>query len=194
MAGTGIPMQITPVDEYNNLFEITDIVSHDLMEKILSTPWLDLPWSRQEGQEHWFRRRISNDSIPWTNEWNDHINKMWPKVGEAIGRKLEISYGSTWWIDEPEFTCDMHTDGDLKGAMQIICIAAHKQLGTCFYHDKNGTQVRKQFLSIPNTGYVMLNFPRKNGLTHLHWHAMSCKVPPGTFRLSSYTLLTPSKQ
>jgi len=194
MARTGILMQITPVDEYNNLFEIKDIASHDLMEKILSTPWLDLPWERQEGQEHWRRRRILNDSIPWTNEWNTHINAMWHKVSKAVGRKLALSYGSTWWLDEPGFTCLMHTDGELSGAMQLIWIAADEQLGTCFYHNKNGTPVRKQFLSISNTGYIMLNFPKKNEYTHLHWHAMLHEVPPGTFRLSSYTLLAPLTQ
>ena len=194
MARTGIPMQITPVDEYNNLFEVKDIVSPELVEKVLTTSWLDLPWIRQEGQEHWLRRRILTDGIPWTSEWDDHINTIWSKVGEAIGRKLEVSYGSTWWLDEPGFTCLMHTDGELSGAMQLNWIAAHEQLGTCFYHNKNGAPVRKQFLSIPNTGYIMLNFPRKNEYTHLHWHAMLSEVPPGTFRLSSYTLLSPSTQ
>ena len=53
MAGVGIFMQITPVDEYNNLFEVKDIMSPELVEKVMSTPWLDLPWIRQEGQEHW---------------------------------------------------------------------------------------------------------------------------------------------
>jgi hypothetical protein len=187
-------MQITPVDEYNNLFEIKNIVSHDLMDHILSTPWLDLPWARQAGQEHWLRRRILNEHIPWIKEWDNHINTIWSNVGEAIGRKLNIPYGSTWWLDEPGFTCLMHTDGELPGAMQLSWIAAHEQLGTCFYHNKNGTPVRKQFLSIPNTGYIMLNFPRKNEYTHLHWHAMLSKVPPETFRLSSYTLLAPLAQ
>jgi hypothetical protein len=187
-------MQITPVDEYNNLFEVRDIISPALVEKVLSTPWLDMPWIRQEGQEHWPRRRIINDSIPWTDDWNHHINAMWPQVGAAIGRNLEISYGTTWWLDEPGFTCGMHTDGELSGAMQIVWISANDQLGTCFYHNKNGSSVRKQFLSNLNTGYIMLNFPRPNGYTHLHWHAMLNPVPLGSFRLSSYTLLAPPDQ
>jgi len=187
-------MQITPVDEYHNLFEVRDIMSPALVEKVLSTAWLDLPWVRQEGQEQWLRRRILNDSIPWANEWTDHINIMWTKVSAAIGRKLELSYGTTWWLDEPGFTCGMHTDGELQGAMQMVWIAAHENLGTCFYHNKNGTPVRKQFLSVPNTGYIMVNFPRPNGYTHLHWHAMLNRVPTGSFRLSSYTLLTPLAQ
>ena len=191
MAGAGIPMQITPVDEYNNLFEVKDIISPELVEKVLSTPWMELPWARQQGQEHWQRRRILNDNIPWADEWNDHINIMWHQVGAAIGRKLEISYGSTWWLDEPGFTCGMHTDGELSGAMQLIWISAHENLGTCFYHNKKGTPVRKQFLSKPNTGYIMLNFPRPTGYIHLHWHNMMTPVPPGSFRLSSYTLLAP---
>ena len=194
MARTGIPMQITAVDEYNNLFEVQDIISPALVEKVLSTPWLDLPWAQQEGQEHWSRRRILNNSIPWINEWDNYINIIWSMVGESIGRKLATPYGSTWWLDDPGFTCLMHTDGELPGAMQLIWIAAHEQLGTCFYHDKNGNSIRKQFLSVSNTGYIMINFPRKNGYTHLHWHAMLRKVPPGTFRLSSYTLLAPPTQ
>ena len=187
-------MQITPVDQYHNLFHVRDIMSQELCEKVYATPWLDLSWKRQEGQEHWRRRRIENAGIPWIDQWNHYINAIWPAVGEAIGRNLEISYGTTWWLDEPGFTCGMHTDGELMGAMQIMWIAPNSQLGTCFYHNKNGKQLRHRFASEPNSGYIMLNFPRINGYTHLHWHSMLNPVPPGTFRLSSYTLLAPNEQ
>lgn len=184
-------MQVTPVDKYHNLFLVQDIMTPELCQKVAEMPWLDMPWQRQQGQEQWPRRRILNENLPWFDEWNNHINSVWPVVGAAIGRELAVSYGTTWWLDEPGFTCDIHTDGELPGAMQMVWIAPGPHWGTCFYHNKKGSEIRQQFLSAPNQGYIMVNFPRPNGYTHLHWHAMLNPVPEGTFRLSSYTLIAP---
>jgi hypothetical protein len=65
MAGVGIPMQVTPVDQDNNLFAITDVFPQPLVDQIISTDWMTLPWQRQEGQELWSRRRIDNAALSW---------------------------------------------------------------------------------------------------------------------------------
>ena len=44
MAGTGIPMQITAVDSEHNLFSVQDVFSSELVEQVLTTPWLDVAW------------------------------------------------------------------------------------------------------------------------------------------------------
>ena len=40
-------MQIELVDQDQDLFSVTNIVSPDLQQKILSTPWMDLKFARQ---------------------------------------------------------------------------------------------------------------------------------------------------
>ena len=191
MAGVGTPMQITPVDEYRNLFAVRDLFPQSLVEKILFTPWMQLKWERMGGQETWARRRIFDTELPWAEEWNVHIVKIWPELEKALGYKLQSPRGGSWWVDEPGFVVGVHTDGSLPGAMQITWISDNPSLGTCFYHDKNKTQIRKHFLAEPNAGYIMLNPVNQAGYTHLHWHGMENPVPAGTFRVSSYTLIYP---
>jgi hypothetical protein len=184
-------MQITPVDEYKNLFEVRDAFPQSLVEKILFTPWMQLKWQREKGQEHWLRRRIVESELPWINEWNASILEIWPMIEQTIGLPLNHASGTAWWVDEPGFTVMPHTDGSLPGAMQITWISDNSGLGTCFYHDKSQTQLRRRFMSEANVGYIMINFADKSGYNHLHWHSMMNPVPEGTFRLSSYTLIHP---
>ena len=184
-------MQITPVDSYNNLFEVRDIFPQSLVEKILFTPWWNLQWERIPGLEAWHRRRIFESELPWANEWNENIVKIWPELGQLIGHELAHPQGTTWWLDEPGFAIGCHTDGPLPGTMQITWVSDNPGLGTCFYHDKNQTQLRKRFVSEPNAGYIMINFADKVGYSHLQWHSMTNPVPDGTFRISSYSLINP---
>ena len=189
MAGTGIPMQITPVDHNNNLFFVKDVFSQSLVDQIISTDWLALPWCRQEGQESWPRRRIENQSLPWNSEWDQICQKLWPVLEQSIGYKMANYQGTAWWVDEPGFTCDMHTDGEMPGAMQMTWIG-NVNLGTAFYHYKNSNALRHQFEVSPNTGYIMINRPTQDGYRKLQWHAMLNPVPADQFRLSSYSWIT----
>jgi hypothetical protein len=191
MAGVENIMQITSIDENNNLFKVESLLPDHLVEKVLATPWLDLEWDRQQGQETWTRRRIRNEAIPWQQEWDIYLSNAMPKIEQLVGRKLKSYIGTGWWLDEPGFTCAMHTDGDMPGALQMTWIAAQPELGTCFYNYKDPDAVRYQFLARPNSGYIMLNNIDASGYRQLQWHAMLTPVPANTYRLSSYTWITP---
>lgn len=185
-------MQITPVDEYRNLFAVRDVFPQSLVEKILFTPWMHLKWERMMSQETWLRRRIIESELPWADEWNAAIVKLWPELAAGIGHELSWPRGTNWWVDEPGFSVGVHTDGPLPGAMQITWISDHPGLGTCFYHDKAKTKIRYHFQAEPNAGYIMINFSDSIGYTHLNWHGMEHPVPAGTFRVSSYSLINPT--
>lgn len=183
-------MLITAVDHYCDLFVIQDVVPESLVKKILTTPWLDLPWQRQEGQESWTRRRIDNQSLPWIAEWDQWFEQHMPMIERSIGRKLRGYQGTAWWLDEPGFTCAMHTDGEMPGAMQLTWMGNHPDLGTAFYHYKNPDTLRYQFPMQPNSGYIMINSLDSSGSRHLQWHAMLTPVPENSFRLCSYSWLS----
>lgn len=191
MAGVENIMQITSIDENNNLFKVQELVPKHLVEKVLATPWHELAWDRQEGQETWARRRIRNEEIPWQQEWDIYLANMFPTIEKLVGRKLKSYIGTGWWLDEPGFTCALHTDGDMPGSLQMTWIADIPELGTCFYNYKDPGAIRYHFLTKPNSGYIMLNNPDPTGYRQLQWHAMLTPVPAGTYRLSSYTWITP---
>lgn len=186
MAGVSTSMQIRPVDNENNLFLVENIMPPELVRKVLATDWLGLPWARQEGQENWKRRRIDNSAIPWIKEWDDYASKIWPDIALHIGRELEGYQGTAFWVDEPGFTCSMHTDGELPGSMHLTWFGARHTHGTAFYWYKDPDKLRYQFPMIPNNGYIMINKPDEIGYRQLLWHAMLTEVPENSFRLTSY--------
>jgi len=188
MAGTGTLMQITAVDQDHNLFRVTDVFPHSLVQQILATDWAILPWQRQEGQESWARRRIDNRSLVWHQTWDQCCEELWPKIGAALGKHIDRYQGTAWWVDEPGFVCDMHTDGEMPGAMQMTWIG--HDLGTAFYHYKDTAAVRHQFAVEPNTGYIMINNADPMGYRKLQWHGMLTPVPADSLRVSSYSWIT----
>ena len=181
-------MQITAVDQYQDLYQITDFCPADFVEQIVKTDWLALSWRPQDGQESWPRRRINDHELPWLDQWDQHCHAVWPQIANALGRKLKVYHSTAWWVDEPGFICKMHTDGEMPGAMQLCWIGA-QNLGTSFYHYRNPASLRYQFAMNANTGYVMINSPDSVGARHLQWHAMLNPVPKNTFRVTSYSWL-----
>jgi hypothetical protein len=184
-------MKIEPVDSENNLFAVRDVFPEHIVEKVLSTPWLDLSWRKQEGQESWLRRRINDGDIPWATEWDNHLRSIWTEIAQGVGCDVGDYCGTGWWLDEPGFNCAMHTDGELPGSLHMTWIADSPELGTCFYQYKDPQYVRHHFRAAVNSGYIMINKLDANGARRLQWHAMLNTVPHGTFRLSSYTWLNP---
>jgi hypothetical protein len=180
-------MQITPVDDQNNLFRITDVVSPELAQLVLTTDWLSLPWTRQPGQESWPRRLIDQTAIPWIEQWNQEMQQLWPMLEQHL--KLELlSYASTaFWLDETGFVCNMHTDGELSGSLHLNWMGP----ATCFYWHNRSDTVRYQVPAVPNTGYVMLNQSDSTGYRKLIWHDMPTPVAADTFRLTTYIWLRP---
>lgn len=185
-------MQVTAIDHYHNLFLIENVFPKNIVEQVLATDWLSLPWQRQQGQEHWLRRRIDNLAVEWIDEWDQSLQQLLPMIEYQTGINLQMAstQNTAWWLDEPGFTCAMHTDGEMPGAMQLTWIGANSQLATAFYHYKNPESLRHQFEFKPNTGYIMINSPDKNLARHLQWHAMLNPVPVNSFRLTSYTWIS----
>jgi hypothetical protein len=94
MAGTGTLMQITAVDQDHNLFRVTGVFPQDLVQKVLATDWINLPWQRQEG--HQKRRRIDNLSLEWNHEWHQYCEELWPKIGAILDRSVAQYIGTGW--------------------------------------------------------------------------------------------------
>jgi hypothetical protein len=193
MAGDTIVL-VTPVDTENNLFRVENIIPNDLVNQILHTDWLNLPYTRRQGTEFLKRRRIDNEKIPWIEQWTQYCQKLWPKLAEKLDIKIHDypdNHGTDWWVDEPGFMCNIHTDGEMPGAMQLYWIGADVRLGTVFYNYKDSKSLRHQFLMQANSGYIMINQPDAQEFRRLQWHGMRTPVPAGTFRLSSYSWITP---
>ena len=79
MARTGIPMQITAVDQDHNLFAIIDLVPQSLVDKILETDWLSLEHTLTEGNRL-LRRQVQNNQLPWIDEWHDCMRQSWQSI------------------------------------------------------------------------------------------------------------------
>jgi len=187
VARTGTPVQITAVDQEHNLFSAESIVPTALAHQVLATDWLNQPSSQQPGQNHMRRKLINNVYLPWINEWHKYCNSIWSSIGSAIGCDLLPYSGTAFWIDLPGFVCDMHTDGELLGAMQLIW----RGTGTTFFWHNSTATERYCVPNGPNTGYIMNNMPDARGYQPLLWHAMLDPVLPNNYRLTSYTWIQP---
>ena len=186
-------MTVTPVDNNFNLFQINNFVPESLVEKILHTNWLSLPYDRENLQTAWHRRLITNSAIAWLWEWQTLLETAWKNMIKQMGPHAwpDRTYpSSTFWVDEPGFNCAVHTDGELPGAVQIYWIGQPDQ-GTVFYHNKNAKDTRYQFEFKSNSGYAMVNLPTQGGYRILQWHGMTAPIQPNTYRVSSYIIATP---
>ena len=193
MARTSIPMQITPVDQDANLFAVTEMIPQSLVDKILQTPWLNLTYHMEPSNRD-LRRRVHNNQLSWIDEWHECIDQAWPDIIKHTGcEHLEYfnldGSATGFWIDMPTYTCPMHTDGELPGAIQMYWIGASDDLGTTWYHYKDPNTIRYSFKFKPNTGYIMINQPDCEGYRKLQWHGMLTPVPDNSFRVSSYSWL-----
>lgn len=180
-------MQITPVDQELNLFCVENIFPQSIVDQVLATDWMSLPWQRQEGQELWPRRRIHENAIPWIAQWHAHFESIWDQLGQQLGINIQPYQGTAFWIDEPGFTCSMHTDGEMPGSLHLTW----RGPATEFYWYKDPSTIRYRALSCPNCGYIMINQADTTGYRRLLWHAMPTPVELNTFRLTTYTWITP---
>jgi hypothetical protein len=180
-------MQVTPVDQERNLYKIQQVMPQHIVDQVMSTDWMSLPWARQEGQEQWRRRRIEESSIPWIADWHRHFESIWPDLEQQLGRRIAPYAGTAFWVDEPGFVCTMHTDGELPGSLHLTW----RGPGTTFYWYKDPAAVRHQVPEQPNDGYIMINQPDETGYRRLLWHAMLTPVPQNSYRLTTYTWIFP---
>jgi hypothetical protein len=186
-------MQITPVDQDHNLFAVTDLIPQSLVDKILQTPWLSLTYHMEPSNRN-LRRRVHNNQLSWIDEWHKCIDWAWDSIVSQTGcdhlEYFNLDGSATgFWIDMPTYTCPMHTDGELPGAIQMYWLGPSEDLGTTWYHYKDQNAVRHSFKFRPNTGYIMINQPNSDGYRKLQWHGMLQPVPDNSFRVSSYSWL-----
>ena len=188
-------IKITPIT--NRLFQVENIFDEQVMETVNTINWLELPWHKGDGHEEWKRRRI-NLGIPEVVELNKMMQPFIEKINEEMSMDINTNT-VTWWLDEPGFTCGIHVDQYLPKTIQVYMICPNEEVGTSFYKPvKPDRPVDDEFIfeisqyplytfkSIPNTGYIMLNYPDSDGSTPLLWHDMHVPVPDNCIRLSCY--------
>lgn len=176
-------MDIIDTDGSGRLYQVNNLLTADELADVMSTHWLDLPWKRGPGQQHWPRRWLLPDQR--VTQLTEYVDSKLNQINELIGKKFN-GIGTHWWVDEPGFTVAMHTDGHLPYTMQLYWEVPSEEFGTVFYHYKTIDSLRYKFLSIPNHGYIMDN-KCDDDYQMLQWHSMLNKVPEGTIRVSSYS-------
>ena len=176
-------MIVSALDTHGRLYEIKDLLAPDQLQEILRQNWLNLP-TQPGNLQH--RRSVDVSEIPHIERW---ITDLLPEINRRLDTAFDQIYGQ-WWLDLPGFHCPLHTDGHLPNALQMYWIAPGEQYGTGFYDYKDQRYPKHQFFSRPNTGYIMRNHANADGSQPLQWHAMLNTVPPNTWRLSSYHIIT----
>ena len=177
-------MQLTPIDDRKRIWQIENLLPPDQVAEIVSLDWLNMPWEKGALQESWLRRNVKWDCPP-VQKVSQYISDRLADINNSVGTDFKSCHGH-FWVDEPGFTVQMHTDGHLPNAMQLYWIIPSEDYGTGFYYHKNKKHLMYQFTSRPNTGYLMLNHNEPDESQPLLWHAMLNPVPAGSYRISSY--------
>jgi len=175
----------------DRLYQIENILPNSLVTQLLELDWASIPWRRGLKQETWPRRNLITTNIQILEQVQQSIWDQIPIIETQCNIEFAIKYPPTqWWIDEPGFDVDIHTDGELPGAIQLFWFGAGPEWGTVFYNSKQPTDILYQFPFRANTGYMMLNGANSDGSQPLQWHGMLNKVPQNTYRVTSYTNLS----
>lgn len=180
--------KFTPVDAQRRLWQVNDLLPKDQADQIAGTDWSTVTTSLSSGQETWNRRQINWDDTT-IQQYVGYINHYLPEINSALGTDFKSMIGH-FWIDLPGFTVELHTDGHVPNSMQLYWTVPSDAYGTGFYRYKQPESLLHQFLSRPNTGYIMLNHLDQDGSQPLLWHAMFNPVPEGSVRVSSYWRFT----
>jgi hypothetical protein len=181
--------KFTQVDDRGRLWQIDDLLPKEQADEITSTDWSTATTVLSSGQESWSRRQINGDN-PLIQQYVRYINNCLPEINSALGTEFKSMAAGYFWIDLPGFTVGLHTDGHVPNSMQLYWTVPSDAYGTGFYHYKQPDSLLYQFLSRPNSGYIMLNHPDEDGSQPLIWHAMFNPVPEGSIRVSSYWRFT----
>ena len=172
------------VDDLGRLWAVRDLLSPAESADIMAVDWPAMLWSRAPQQAHWRRRTIEWNQ-PRLLQLSAMISSRLPEINRALGTDFARAFGN-FWLDEPGFKVDMHTDGHLPAVMQLYWHQPGPEYGTGFYRYRTRSSLIHQFASEPNSGYIMLNHLDPDGSQPLQWHAMFNPVPEGTYRISSY--------
>lgn len=175
-------MIIIPVDEQKNLYRVEEFYPADLLAEFLSTDHLLTPYTKEEMQDYWPRRRLFYDDQSIYSQLDLYVKQQLPIIASTIGVDL-MACDTGFWLDEPGFCMDSHLDNEgVQASMQIYMNDNINELGTTF-HNADGTVRYKPDYTI-NTGYIMINGPEQ-------YHSMPTSVPRDSYRISSYSWLYP---
>jgi len=175
---------ISCVDDRGHLWQVKNLVSDTELADIVAIAWDQLPNRLMQSQEN-LSRKTFDPELGDVRRAGSYITNKLDVVNRLLGTSFQRCSGH-FWMDLPGFTIPMHTDGHLTNVMQMYWIAPGPEFGTGFYFYKDTASLQYQFLSRPNTGYIMRNHMSKEDYQPLHWHGMFNPVPPGCIRISSY--------
>ena len=192
-------MQITAIDNKNDLYTIKNIVSDELLHKLSQEILEAIPYQPMDWQEHLPRRKLSKLPGSVLSQIDEHINTKKDMIGKAINQTIN-HIGTTFWFDQEGFDMGAHIDNPGVGKVMQIYLSDCEDAGTVFYDVSDddiiikddaqkwhydGPQpplkIRKAFEFVSNTGYLMINTP-----TQLH--GLPNKVNKNNVRLSVYCL------
>lgn len=176
-------MIMSQIDDKPNLFSVKDVYSDELIRAIQQVDFMNYQYLRVDLQEFYPRRNIQYSNSDILAQLNKEIVKNLEQISNAIDIPLQDS-GTKIWIDNEGFNMNVHVDNTVVDiALQTYLLPAQINLGTKFYHDAEGQNLRYDFPYIVNTGYIMINSPDQ-------WHGIPNTVPAEAFRCSSYTYFT----
>lgn len=170
-------MQITAVNDRRDLFQVTDILSNELLDLLSKEILESIPFTEQEWQEDWKRRRLTPMPGSTLESIDKYINLQKDTIGKGVGLNI-TQIDTRFWLDLPGFDCPVHLDNEgVDYVMQLFLSDAPYNLGTVFYDNKN---VRKAFEFKLNTGYIMFN-------NNKQLHGMTNVVSKSVQRFTSYS-------
>ena len=191
----------------DRLYSVVDLITPEQLADIHSIDWLQLPTMPNTGQENLVQRCRIDRLHPDIVRINQYIHDAFVGINCALGTNFNQPVESAWWIDHAGFDINIHTDDPVRvtNALQLYWVMPGDNYGTTFYRDllpadypdqKNRresaqVEVLHQFISRPNSGYLMLNHADNLGQKPSLWHGMLNPVPAGSFRVSSYNTVNP---
>jgi len=201
-------MHIASIDEANDLFEIKNVISKEVMDELSKVDLLSLKTTSNPGQEHWNRVAIDIDSHPVFNKILDDARSHKDDISKAVGKKI-TSLAGRFWLDYEGFTVYPHVDASGVDLAFQLYLTDLPYSGTRFFtpdpndmYEKNDNQKwhwmpgsktysdkdpmlpirsipRKKFRCVANTGYIMINHPAQ-------LHSVPVVLKKGELRLSAY--------
>ncbi len=178
-------MKISPIDSTPDLFKVDEILPWDLIRQIEKEDLWSYPWEFQNMQNSWKRRKliIQNTLLAQVDYYYNQVLDLIAEETKIIWENKHCN--SSFWLDYEGFDCAVHLDGEERNftplmAMQVFLSESESNLGTVFYHDEQGKNIRYECPYKINTGYLQFNHARQ-------WHGMPNRILPGELRLSSYT-------
>ena len=184
-------MKLTPVVKENYLYQIEDFFPNELVQEVMSMPWLELSYDRLDiGNRQ--RRNIHLNQEFFVQATAYVMDVIKPQIEFECGVKFQEHSSVNWWVDEPGFRPRIHHDGGVEANALLYWLPTDRQdLGTSFYHDQERQQVIHQFTNVTNTGYLMFRPKTHIGVDKLLWHDMERPVPDGVTRLVTHIWFGP---